>query len=142
MSIIDLQINPTATAVLNLLSKRNVIQQLDENYPILMSSAWYNGRERGICLYTAYIQSKKKNICIVFGEDRCSDAIFVDHWYPEDPSWLNPPRLSDMSEEAYKKRNCFNSMEKAVDFIGHLLEEIYETNKVSAISTERGKNGN
>jgi len=134
-SILSFQVDPVATAVLNMVSQLSIVEKMSEWPCSLKSSTWYNGRERGVCLYTNHMPSDRlwmyksrtwarKHICIVFGENRNSDDIFVDHWYETNPIWMNPPRLSDMTEERYRNRKFFKTIEAAVACIDNLLESL------------------
>jgi len=116
---LTLGIHPTATAILNLLLLNGTVQELIEKF-LIQSSAWYNGREKCVCIFTKYFNPTKHNIFIVFGEHRNSDDIFVDHWFGE--STLNPPQSKDLPETAYKERKFFKTINEATNYITELLE--------------------
>lgn len=65
--------------------------------------AWYNGRERGVCLEVRAFLTDQKALLITFGEHRNSDSIFVDSWEVHH-RFLNPPTVSDFPDEAYEAR--------------------------------------
>jgi hypothetical protein len=69
------------------------------------TSAWYNCRERGICLVVRHPDFSRKCLVITFGEIRNTDGIFIDSWHYEG-YFLNPPSVEDFTEEAYKAREC------------------------------------
>src|SRR5574343_346419 len=77
-----LNVKAQARAVLAILSERDPDFAVfkDGQYHVEFTTwAWYNGRERGICI------SMQKDICapaihMVFGECRSSDDIFVSWW--------------------------------------------------------------
>ena len=116
MDILKLQIHPVATRILEILMDEYSFD--DSN---LHSSAWYNGRERGICLYltTGNIITGTKTLIITFGEHRNSDEIFVDHWYSKEIFFLNPPTVQDFTDKAYQNRMYFNcnKTDEAVQYI-------------------------
>jgi hypothetical protein len=77
------------------------------------TSPLYNGRERGVCV-TVHSHGLR-TLCVVFGENRTSDDIFVTTF--ERKLAINPPTCSDIPEEAYKARKHFNSGKLAVEHI-------------------------
>ena len=115
MNVLNLQIHPIATAILELLMDE--WRSLDSSN--LQSSAWYNGRECGICLY---LRTGTKTLIVTFGEHRNSGEIFVDHWYSEE-IFLNPPTVQNFTDKAYKQRKCFNcdKSNKAAQYIMSLF---------------------
>lgn len=56
---------------------------------------WFNSREKGVCVS---IRLKGGKFCriIAFGEDRASDAIFVEHWDQKVP--VNAPTIEEREE--------------------------------------------
>ena len=128
-------LNPQALAILHMLAGRDPEFADYENghYDFHMKTfPWYNGRERGICLVVSpsYVGAPRA-LHIAFGEDRRSDAIFVDVW--EDVTADNGPTLRDASpeafEEAYQNRKHFNygQIGQAVEAIFKAMELYYET---------------
>lgn len=105
-----LQINAQAMAILHLLSSHEVAD-VGAHYDIPSQtytyqadvSAWYNGRERGICLIVRESFLSTRCLILTFGEARSSDAIFIDAWEHEG-RFLNPPTVADFSDEAYADR--------------------------------------
>lgn len=104
-----LGLDPQARAVLAMLSSSECdgLAEYDErfrDYKIeIHTSAWYNGRERGICLVVRASFTSKRAMLLTFGECRNSDLIFVDSWVVE-RYFLNPPTLEDFTDEAYEQR--------------------------------------
>lgn len=66
------------------------------------TSAWYNGRERGIALTLNAFN--RPTFVIAFSECRNSDSIVIDNWCPEAQHFLNPPTIADFTDDAYYKR--------------------------------------
>ena len=73
----------------------------------LFTSAWYNGREKGICVRLEEIGTSN-NVIITFGECRSSDNIFVDTWITSDVIYINPPTVENYPDYAYKSRKYFS----------------------------------
>ena len=98
----------------------------EEKYHWLKSTAWYNGRECGICL-SFWNQDDKIQLVITFGECRNSDHIFVDTWKMVVDTWkmvpfpINPPTVVDFPEEDYDRRTIFEWGEVA-KASNHILE--------------------
>lgn len=111
-----LGLSEQATAVMAMLSKRepDFVPYKDSEYIIeINSSAWYNGRERGICLVVRRMLSDKTCLIVTFGECRGSDGIFVDAW--------------DMTDKAYQERKEFGygRTDLAVRHILNVMETFY-----------------
>lgn len=70
---------------------------------------FYNCRERGVGLRVRRADGAGANVSliVVFGEDRKSDSMFLDHWVVTG-HMLNPPTIKDMPEEAYDRRQFFD----------------------------------
>jgi hypothetical protein len=115
---IDINISTQALLVLRALSR----QEIPDDWGIapLETSAWYNGRERGVCV--TFRHSSGKYLAITFGECRNSDAIFIDHF--DLKCKLNPPTIADFSQEAYEKRRYANYLD-----ISHAIDIITDTIK-------------
>lgn len=95
----NLQIDHQAWAILHLLNK------FDLPNVHINAAAWYNGREKGISLNLSNTLSSFGYLVITFGEVRNSDNIFVDAWKVDYP--VNPPKVEDFTEEAYRDRTTF-----------------------------------
>lgn len=82
------------------------------------TSAWYNGRERGICLVVRRDIIDKKCLIVTFGECRNSDQIFIDSW-EHWGGFLNPPTVADFNDEGYKARTYvpYGRVDRAVEVI-------------------------
>lgn len=99
-----------AMAVLALLSERgHCFDDVPEEAAILVrTSAWYNGRERGVCICTQKLtKDGRESLIITFGEHRSSDNIFVDCWI-SDRIGMNPPTHDELTQEAYDRRRAFD----------------------------------
>jgi hypothetical protein len=130
----DLNIHPKAKAILSCLDALHGGVMGDESflekcmkYPMaLRSAAYYNGRERGICLYGYCSSGMKKGFVIAFAECRNSDEIVIDYWEIDGPCFLNPPTVADFTDEAYSKRERlrYSQIEKAVYIIHNHLDKI------------------
>lgn len=123
---LDTQLNvyPVAFAVLNLINTFDI--EVNNNPPDgyeITTSAWYNGRERGISV-VKYSYKDRDSLVITFGETRNSDSIFVDSWVVENQGFLNPPTVSDFPDEAYARRKSFKYDQHwdAAKYIVDLLE--------------------
>jgi hypothetical protein len=104
---LEYTIDPQALSILNYLRGEQLIDGIENCYMSVNTSPWYNGRECGICLETV-VATGRESLIITFGEHRNSDAIFVDCW-EADRSRLNPPTVSDFTDEAYANRRYFNA---------------------------------
>lgn len=106
---LTLGLNGQARAVLAMLSEISCdgLSAYDEarrEYDVeIKTSAWYNGRERGVCLEVRAWFTDPMALFITFGENRTSDSIFVDSWEVE-CRLLNPPTVRDFPDEAYEAR--------------------------------------
>lgn len=120
----SLGIDGQAWAVLKLLAKRN-----SGNEGSFNTFAWYNGRERGVLLVVDPGRVAR-SMCIVFGECRGTDSIFVDTW--EQSVYFEPPvtptlvRLQvggDVYEKAYQHRVTFSpeNYDAVADHITNLI---------------------
>ncbi len=123
----DFGIHPVAMAILMLLDEFEISGLVDEEHKNnvkylidLRTSAWYNGRERGICLC---VDLNGTSFVITFGECRNSDSIFVDSWIMK--SSLNPPTVADFTDEAYSNRKYFsyNGIYEATQHIDKLIKD-------------------
>ena len=95
---------------------------------VAQTSAWYNGREQGVCLVIRpYGHTSRKCLLVTFGEHRSSDNIFVDAWESEG-TFLNPPTVEDYSDEAYKARKFFDygRVDQAVSHIVAVIRAFIE----------------
>lgn len=100
-----------ALALLGLLSRRepSMAPWLDDEqrYDIEIDTfPFYNGRERSVGLRVRRDWIHGKGLILVFGEDRRSDALFLDRWI-EERVGLNPPTVANFTEEAYRARRTF-----------------------------------
>lgn len=96
-----LNLNPVAWKILRELQKSPSLKKLGHH---VSASAWYNGRERGVCLVVRHPANLSgPGLVIVFGEHRNSDDAFVDSWTMSTLPW-NPPTITDEPEEAYDNR--------------------------------------
>ena len=84
-------------------------------------SAWYNGRECSICMHKTL--GKNKTLCIVFGEPRRTDGVFVDSWICVLNNFMNPPTLKDYTEQAYEDRHWFTTIDGAITHILGLAKQ-------------------
>lgn len=119
-----LEIKPIAQAVLRMLDyepnwPENWDVEHKYHYMTPHTAAWYNGRECGYVLHT-YCNRRNQTHIITFGEDRSSDAIFVDVWTIEGRR-INPPTTKDFTDEAYKNRRFFRQVDDAVRYIENSL---------------------
>jgi len=114
-----LSINPIAWKIYYTLLTNDVLNSIHHTF-----SAWYNGRERGICLCIDSAPDKNTDTwyVITFGECRNSDQIFVDNWSMAKE--MNPPTIDDFDEISYKKRRTFEKQSKAVEYIFQKIQEI------------------
>jgi hypothetical protein len=105
----DLGLSDQALAVLAVLSRDEcdglaAYDQESKRWKVeITTSAWYNGRERGICLQVRPSLTSKRALLVTFGECRNSDSIFIDAWVVE-RYFLNPPTLEDFTDDAYAAR--------------------------------------
>jgi hypothetical protein len=140
----QLGVHPQATAILQLLKYRVVDDNLtiDDLYKkgTILCAAWYNGRERGICIYTASRMTTEYRHILVFGEHRNSDAIFLDTWSGTDD--INPPHHTNIefTEQVYKLRKFFGPFamtpvhDAIVDTINEWTHRIKRENSKVVIS--------
>lgn len=108
----DLHLSPQALSILAFLAGNQEWTGLrvPEFSVNMYTSAWYNGRERGIAVALTKtgmsVDDKERRLVLVFGEARGSDSIFLDKW-TETGGDINPPTHEDLSEEAYEQRRHF-----------------------------------
>jgi hypothetical protein len=145
----NLGLSAQARAVLAMLSQSSC-DELGEYDPEVRdykietrTYAWYNGREKGVCLEIRPLLSSKQALLITFGEHRNSDSIFVDSWEVEE-FFLNPPTVADFTDEAYAARTFvpYGNVAKAVEVIRAKIQAfIVEWNrpKVARILPELGE---
>ena len=124
-----LNVKAQARAVLAILSERDPDFAVfkDGQYHVEFTTwAWYNGRERGICI------SMQKDICapaihMVFGECRSSDDIFVSWWATKRP-YFNGPSVGDCPEIAYKSRRIFKhgACGEVAEYLYVIMQEAYK----------------
>ncbi|WP_353189047.1 hypothetical protein [Pseudomonas sp.] len=114
---IDMNISTQALLVLRVLSTHDIPSEW--NIEPMETSAWYNGRERGVCL--TFRRNQGGCLAITFGECRNSDSIFIDHF--EAALTLNPPTVSDFSEKAYRLRRYapYLGISDSIDIITEIL---------------------
>lgn len=90
---------------------------------------WFNGREKGVCL-TISLPSSRCCRVIAFGEDRASDAIFVEHWDQMTP--FNAPTVEEREDQAEDvERESFDRgrFDLVVEHILETMAEYYEDHK-------------
>lgn len=127
---LTLGLSAQALAVLAMLAQNECdgLAEYDEtgrDYKIeIRTSAWYNGRERGVCLEVRPSFSSKEALLITFGEHRNSDCIFIDSWRVV-THFLNPPTVADFSDEAYENRSTvpYGNVADAVSIIRDKIAE-------------------
>lgn len=145
MSIIDLTLglNAQATAVLHLLDYLVSEEYVENDYGTINTSAHYNGRE---CGYSLLLQRKfpdRQALVIVWGENRNSDSIFVQHaLMPISEVAFGVP--AGLTEESYEKRKYFGfgKVEQAAEHIAMLIEKhltSYEEDPVTHQPARRRK---
>ncbi len=110
---VNMGISLQARLVLQALANREIPDHLGVSS--LSTSAWYNGREQGVCV--VFKNKHGLYLAVAFGECRNSDSIFVDHFPVR--LHLNPPALADFTEEAYRQRQCASYLD-----IGHAIDII------------------
>ena len=118
-----LGVHPLAWAIYNLVDI-NTSDVRGRSY--WKTTAWYNGRECGICIVVPAAGGSvaPRALVITFGECRNIDNIFVDTWTM--PENINPPTVNDYPEEAYQRRRTFNRSEvdSAAKYVGSLLKKV------------------
>jgi len=72
------------------------------------TSAWYNGRERGIAITLKTFNETRPVYVIAFGEHRNNDSIFIDHFTMKNPPY-NYPTVEDFPDYAYKHTRMYVS---------------------------------
>lgn len=118
-----LGVHPLAWAIYTLVD----IQTTDvHNRSYWKTTAWYNGRECGICIVVPVFSGSvnPRALVITFGECRASDAIFVDSWTM--PEGMNPPTVDDYDDTAYKNRRTFDhaNIAEAAKCVEALLRKV------------------
>jgi hypothetical protein len=123
-----LNVKAQARAVFTLLADQDpdFAEFKDGRYQVEFTTwAWYNGRERGICI------SMQRDLCspclhVAFGECRSSDDIFVSWWATNRP-FFNGPTVKDCPERAYTTRRLFKygACGEAAKYIYDLLGDAY-----------------
>lgn len=83
---------------------------------------WYNGEEKCVCLLV-WQRSRDHCLHIVFGEDRKTDALFVEHWEDERPP--NCPTLESANKDAYEGASCNRELFEASE-AGTVAERIFD----------------
>lgn len=127
----DLGISKQAFAVLALLSDRSLSEVTPNRDPDPTgfnseTYAWYNGRERGVCLVFR-VGGDPNCLLVTFGEHRNSDGIFVDVW-EHDSYFLNPPTVDDFGDEAYVNRKVFGygRVDQVVPYITTKVKDFFQ----------------
>ena len=117
---ITLKIHPVALAITHLIS----LYINDDNR--LSTIGMHNGREKGVCVVKE-ILSKGKRTCfyVFFGENRNSDAIFVQKVKVINP--CHDPDYSDFTEKSYEDREYFEP-DKIMDAVKRIAELVNEFN--------------
>jgi len=118
-----LGVHPLAWAVYNLVD----IETADiRNRSYWKTTAWYNGRECGICIVVSASGGSvnPRALVIAFGECRNNDAIFVDSWTMLEG--MNPPTVNDYDDTAYKNRRTFSRSDivEAAKFVEARLRKV------------------
>lgn len=121
-----LGIDDSAVDVLKILSKEVIDKPEDVD---IKTFAWYNGRERGVCLTVHRLGFNKKPVKVItFGEDRHNGEIFVDNWIMKSPP-INAPTPNDFPDSAYMKRKRYTAAKEAAEAVKTLvLNFITESN--------------
>lgn len=106
-----LGLHPQAWAIVHLLAEHDFdLKKIEgRGTPLwdVQSSAFYNGRERGICISTwLWGERDKKQLNVFFAECRNSDEILVLMWDGDGPG-INPPVVSDVPQEAWETNKRF-----------------------------------
>lgn len=89
------------------------------------TAAWYDGRERGVCVYA---RNATSTLYVTFGQNRSSDDIFVDNWVVSGPPSINPPTPREKPDQSYADRVYFKvgRIGDAADKVVALLKEFLE----------------
>jgi hypothetical protein len=103
-------VQPVAMSILYALKAKAEESRTFEDARGVETSPLYNGRERGVCVTVR--SHGLRTFCVVFGENRNSDDIFVTTF--ERKLALNPPTCSDIPEEAYKARKYFKPVDVTI----------------------------
>ncbi len=138
---LTLGLSGQALAVLAMLSKLECdgLSEYDEKlheYKIeIKSSAWYNGREHGVCLEVRPDIASSRCLLVTFGEHRNSDNIFVDAWEHEG-RFLNPPTVADFTDEAYETRTMvdYGNIARAVEVIREKISDFIERSRTPTVT--------
>jgi hypothetical protein len=126
-------LNSQALAILHMLAGRepDFATYTNGRYNIdVQTFPWYNGRERGVCLVVRHSLGSLRALHVAFGEERMSDAIFVDTWEDDLPN--NSPTLEGANQEvydkAYRDRKHFNygRVGDAAEFVYEAMRCYYE----------------
>lgn len=135
--VYDPQIKSQPLAILALLSKTELHQSFVDwdakfkRYRFEKTTApWYNGRETGFSLVVC-AGGTKPRLCIVCVEARRSDDIMVYSW-EYNGSYLNPPTLSDFSDEIYHTHGRsfpYLGIKEAYEYIVGRIKDHLRTNK-------------
>lgn len=119
-----------ARTLMTLLDREPTFLETQESVDTVrfMTYPWYNGRERGVALVMYHSRTFAPSCVVVFGEERRSDAIFVDTWATEHP--FDPPSVEDFTDEVYAKRVAFgpSQLHQAEQHIIKTLEAFYRDN--------------
>ncbi len=104
---------------------------MDLDHIDISTAPLYNCRERGICLRVGVdfgdLDSRRPKLLIFFAEHRNIDSLIV--WWDEvDGAFLNPPTISDFSEESYKSRieSFGDDFAKAAHFICNMIGDFHK----------------
>jgi hypothetical protein len=134
----NLGISGQALAVLAVLAQREPdFAPYDEKFHDyeyeVTTSAWYNGRERGISLVISKGISRIPPLVITFGECRSSDDIFIDSWVGK-RRFLNPPTVVDFPESAYETRTLveYGRVDRTVSVIVGKIRDYFTSMAVGA----------
>jgi hypothetical protein len=85
---------------------------------------WYNGRECCLSFQLTHYPSHQV-LCVVFGEHRSSDDLFVDTWI-HDTLAMNPLTVADMSETTYSARHMFRDVNEVAKHVTHLVTDFLD----------------
>jgi hypothetical protein len=137
----DLGISSQALAILAMLSRTDcdgLAKYGDGQYQIAIRTwAWYNGRERGVCLEVRPSLGSKRALLVTFGEHRNTDGIFIDAWEVEE-YFLSPPTVADYTEEAYEQRVFapYGNVARAIEIIRGKITAFMESVSEEVVPTE------
>jgi hypothetical protein len=133
-----LGLNKNALKIMRLVAK--CLRGVKADNGIVRTSAWYNGRERGVVISVHKAGKPNETYSIVIVEHRNSDDIVVYNWLM--PKWdVNPPTVADFTDEAYKSAEHFRASDWRVaakyasDFIKCYIKSVQPVSTIPALRT-------